>query len=792
MARRGFLREIILRLDREAARQVREDTEDALEAAGQAGAAALEEAMQAGGQRAARALVRELSRAYDQTIAEARVKLAKGLIDRQEFERIRIEAANAFDRGLLAGMERLRSEGQLTDTQFARLAGRLKMVGDVGAQAATRAQSRFRALGTELQTLLSSRLTQFLSFAALTLGLRRATEEADKFESATAQLSATARFTGVSLGFLERQADQVQKRFRLGAEEANSLVSEIIRLTSRAGAIEQTGQVIAAFLDLGASRRLTTEQTLQAVRQAILGIDEGTDKLFGANPSVLYAEFAAQIGKSAAALTDQEKAQALVNAALQYGSRVQGEYANWLETAQGRQAQATRALREFAVVVGQALRPVRELGAQGLIWLSDRLREFVGGIQIMGAELGAFFYSIPHRLRLLLADGMETLAGWIDSVRGALSIVGIDIGADMVAGMRESASRMRTEAEKQLGFLREGLEETKREIVEAVTLSRRATQETTQAQTQIRTAQRLDLEALEREVSTLAKAHSLRVLTAAEMARALELERQVADALARGNVSLEDRITLAQQLRALQEITPQVEPPQMADTMGVLPALAPIPLEPIRDARAEVELLAERWLEMNADMVGAAERAAMGITGAFQDAFSILIQDFGDVGEAAEAMARGVAGALVGGVADYASSKVSENVALAIEATARALAAASNPFTAGLAPGFWAAAKTHALAAAKWAVLAGAAGAGQAAIAGGTRGGLSGGIPTGARDPTGRLFEATRAPEVHIYIDPLDPYRPAWQEAVYAANRMATERFGTGATVHVHPMGGRR
>lgn len=788
--RRGFFRDIILRLDREAARQVREDTEDALEAAGQAGAAALEEAMQAGGQRAARALVRELSRAYDQTIAEARVKLAKGLIDRQEFERIRTQAAQTFDRGLLAGIERLRSAGQLTDTQFARLANRLKMVGDVGAQAATRAQSRFRALGTELQTLLSSRLTQFLSFAALTLGLRRATEEADKFESATAQLSATARFTGVGLRFLQDQAAAVQEQFKLGAEAANGLTAEVIRLTSRAQAVEQTGAVIAAFLDLGAARRLSTEQTLQAVRQAILGIDEGTDKLFGANPSVLYAEFAAQIGKSAGALTDEEKALALVNAALEYGGRVRGEYATWLETAQGRQQEFNRSVSEFAVVVGQAFRPVRELGYTIGTWLAERGREFIGGIQILGAELGAFFYSIPHRLRLLLADGMETLAGWIDSVRGALSIVGIDVGADMVAGMRENASRARTEAEKQLGFLREGLEETKREIVEAVTLSRRATQDTTQAQTQIRAAQRLDLEALEREVAALSKGHALRVLTAAEMARALELERQVADALARGNVSLEDRITLAQQLQALQEITPQVEPPQMADTMGVLPTLAPIPLGPIRDARAEVDALAQRWLEVNADMVGAAERAAMGISGAFQDAFSILIQDFGDVGEAAEAMARGVAGALVGGVADYASSKVSENVALAIEATARALAAASNPFTAGLAPGYWAAAKTHALAAAKWAVLAGAAGAGQAAIAGGGRGGLSGGIPTGARDTTGRLLEERRGPEVHIYIDPLDPANPAWQRSVYTAQRYALQRYGDGATVHVHPRTG--
>src|SRR5690606_19819005 len=280
----------------------------------------------------------------------------------------------------------------------------------------------------------------------------------------------------------------------------------------------------------------------------------------------------------------------------------------------------------------------------------------------------------------------------------------------------------------------------------------------------------------------------LRALTTQGLVRARALERQFSARLRDGTLSLEDRITLAQQLRTLQEITPRFEPhPRMADTMGLLPGLAPIQLEPIRNARAEVDALAQRWLELNADMVGAAERAAMGITGAFQDAFGVLIEDFGNVGEAAEAMARGVAGALIGGVADYASSKVSENVALAIEATARALAAASNPFTAGLAPGFWAAAKTHALAAAKWAVLAGAAGAGQAAIAGGTRGGLSGGIPTGARDRTGRLLEQRRGPEVHIYIDPLDPMNPAYQRNVAAASQMARERYGEGAVVHVHP-----
>ncbi|HEX7119148.1 MAG TPA: hypothetical protein VF212_10185, partial [Longimicrobiales bacterium] len=682
MARRGFLREIILRLDREAARQVKEDTEDALEAAGKAGSSALEEAMQQGGQKAARALVRELSRAYDQTIAEARLKLARGIIDEKQFREVQAQAARTFNEGLVAGIERLRSQGQLTEGQFARLTNRLKTVGDVGVQAADRARGRFRALGAELQSLVTGRIAQFLSFAAITLGLRRAAQAADEFEAATAQLSATARFTGVSLGFLEREAATAQERFGLGAKEANGLVSEIIRLTSRAGEVQQTGQVLAAFLDLGAARRLSTEQTLQAVRQAILGIDEGTDRLFGANPSVLYEEFARQIGKSAGALTDQEKAQALVNAALTYGARVQGEYASWLETAQGRQQQASRAVQEFAVVLGRALEPVREFGAELLIWLAERGREFIGGIQILGAELSAFWMSIPHGFRLVLAQGLELLADWVDRARWPLRVLGIEIGASMTAGMRESAARMRAEAAREIGHIREGLEATKREIVEATTLARRAAQDTAGAQQRAREAQRP---------------------------------------------------------QTPQQVTPELRRPGISDTMGAL-RLAPIPLGPVRDARAEVDALAQRWLEVNADMVSAAERAAMGITGAFQDAFSILFEDFSNVGEAAEAMARGVAGALVGGVADYASSKVSENIALAIEATARALAAASNPFTAGMAPGFWAAAKTHALAAAKWAILAGAAGAGQAAIAGGTRGGLSGGIPTGARDTTGRLL----------------------------------------------------
>src|SRR5690606_22650214 len=150
----------------------------------------------------------------------------------------------------------------------------------------------------------------------------------------------------------------------------------------------------------------------------------------------------------------------------------------------------------------------------------------------------------------------------------------------------------------------------------------------------------LSAEALAKEVRLLQRGHRIGVLTAAERARALEIEREIVRLLQDGTLALEDRITLAEQLQALQEITPKIEPPpadalakieppriRIADTMGLLPARAPIQLKPIRDARAEIDALAEAWLATNGQMGAAAQNAAMGIAGAFQDAFSALLQD---------------------------------------------------------------------------------------------------------------------------------------------------------------------
>src|SRR5690606_32386173 len=132
-------------------------------------------------------------------------------------------------------------------------------------------------------------------------------------------------------------SQQAESQFKLTTMAANGFTIELSKLTAKAGDISQTSNALEAFLDIGAARGLTSAQTLQAVKQAILGIDEGTDKLFNANPSVLYAQFAKSIGTTAGKLTDAQKAQAILNAAIRDGALVRGEYQKYLNSAAGQQ-----------------------------------------------------------------------------------------------------------------------------------------------------------------------------------------------------------------------------------------------------------------------------------------------------------------------------------------------------------------------------------------------------------------------------------------------------------------------
>src|SRR5690606_25361306 len=131
MADQTIRRFIRLILDRSAAKQAGQEMEKALAQAGQQGG---------------QSFLRELRAQFDRRMAELREQLARGIIDEQEFRRRANEAAREFNRGLLANIERLRREGQLTDREFVKLTRSLKKVGDEGEKSANRIRAAFSAV----------------------------------------------------------------------------------------------------------------------------------------------------------------------------------------------------------------------------------------------------------------------------------------------------------------------------------------------------------------------------------------------------------------------------------------------------------------------------------------------------------------------------------------------------------------------------------------------------------------------------------------------------------------------
>lgn len=217
-------------------------------------------------------------------------------------------------------------------------------------------------------------LAKYFAVGAAVAGARELVQATTDVARAQSQLTGTARISGLALDTLQSRARDTQGTFKLSAGLAAGYTTELTRLASKAGDASKAGAGITAFLNLGAARGYNATQTLQAVSQAVLGIDEGTDKLFGKNPSVLYAEYAARIGTTAGKLSDQQKAQALLDAALRDGERVRGAYTDFLTTTPGKLEQTRIKTEQLTQKIASALSPAFDAAADAASGLID----FVG------------------------------------------------------------------------------------------------------------------------------------------------------------------------------------------------------------------------------------------------------------------------------------------------------------------------------------------------------------------------------------------------------------------------------
>lgn len=328
----------------------------------------------------------------------------------------------------------------------------------------------FKTLGSQATELLSNKLIQGVGFYGLVTQLGKAFEAADQFTVAVQKLDGTAKITGVSLQFLQDIANTAAEKFGLSKVQASDFAVEMAKLATKAGDVGKAGPALQSFLDIGAARGLTAEQTLKAVQQAILGIDEGTDKLFNANPSVLYKRFADSIGESVGQLTDQQKAQALLNAAMEDGSKVLGQYSVWLGTTAGQLQLAKNRTQEAYASIGQALASTRSALADAVAWLANGIQSFVGGLQLLGNDVGYFFAMVPTAFRNAWETLMVAVGSGIEKLGKVLPFVGDKI-EEVGAKLKASHQKNLDEAQAYLKNLETAHEEAANEIVGIATAS---------------------------------------------------------------------------------------------------------------------------------------------------------------------------------------------------------------------------------------------------------------------------------------------------------------------------------
>lgn len=149
------------------------------------------------------------------------------------------------------------------------------------------------------------------------------------------KLESASKLTGVELKELQQISANSAESFALSERLSNEFTISLSKLANKAGDVNQTSSAIQNLLNVASAQGLNPEQALVAIQQAMLGIDEGTDKLFQKNPSVIYAEFAASIGTTAGKLTEAQKAQALLNELQQTSAKIGESYLSYLDSAAG-------------------------------------------------------------------------------------------------------------------------------------------------------------------------------------------------------------------------------------------------------------------------------------------------------------------------------------------------------------------------------------------------------------------------------------------------------------------------
>lgn len=231
----------------------------------------------------------------------------------------------------------------------------------------------------------------------LTLGaikgfVSSAIAEFNKAEAGFRGLEAVANRSGLGIARAMEEAKSISEDGLVSLVESQKALQNLL---SRGYNIDQAKQTIAALKDSAVTGRAAHLSLGEAVVTATEGLRNENSILVDnagvtKNVSVMWKEYAAQVGKSVTELTQQEKVQAEVNGILRESAAFMGQAAEASGTLQGQMAKANTELKTMIGGIGQELAPaMAALASGGSAVLQHFVVPLIRGVKIIGAAFGA-------------------------------------------------------------------------------------------------------------------------------------------------------------------------------------------------------------------------------------------------------------------------------------------------------------------------------------------------------------------------------------------------------------------
>jgi hypothetical protein len=238
---------------------------------------------------------------------------------------------------------------------------------------------------------LRRELTGLFSLAALYRGVKAVIDETRKMQSALLGLRAVSEHAGVGIQQAWAAVTELTKDGLISVSDA---AKSLQNLLARGYNLDQSISTIQRLKDAAAFNRVAHLSMSEAVLTATEGLKNENSILVDnagvtKNVSVMWKEYAKQIGKTVDQLSLQEKVQAEVNGILRETTAQAGNAAQAAEGVEGKIANFNKALIDLKNVAGDSLLPaLTQLAGWGSSFIKEVVQPLVGYLKAYAVWVG--------------------------------------------------------------------------------------------------------------------------------------------------------------------------------------------------------------------------------------------------------------------------------------------------------------------------------------------------------------------------------------------------------------------